>query len=571
MTRRGREEARELKGMGSLSRLPHSQRRLRRRRRGAMRDDSPIVSSLFRASRALALTGGLLLSGATGVHSASAGTYVMRNCDVPGHPNSLLGPWYVDDLPPSITTVDACATGGGVGFRIVASQLSPGDSAVLVLRRPHEGPQLGIQLVKASLWYAARLAGSGQELNVFSLDFRSNPPVLPWLINGPPGSENLSFEQEFNPTETHLYKVGFECGPISSPRPPGACVPNHAMPFQVRGMEVVLSEETPPIVLRPGGTLLERGPQSGARTVTYAVSDPQSGLALIEVLLGGTVVARHDLTSRCSYSDWTVCPASRDDTLTIDTRTVANGSHRLTIRARDAAGNEAVADGDTAIEVFNAPTPAPSAESNNVQTYALSARFKDSSRSTLTVPYGKRISVSGRLTQGSQPAAAGTVVEVLEKLDRRGAREVSVARVEAKADGSLSTVLLTTKPSRRLRLAYRPARGSQVLSRSLRLRVRAAARLRASLRGRVLRFGGRVLSGPLPRSGKRVQMEGRSPGSAWTAFKIVRTDRKGRFSGTYRLRVRRPGVTLKVRAAVPIEAGYGYQTSRSQAVTLRVR
>ena len=59
-------------------------------------------------------------------------------------------------------------------------------------------------------------------------------------------------------------------------------------------------------------------------------------------------------------------------------------------------------------------------------------------------------------------------------------------------------------------------------------------------------------------------MEGRSPGSAWTQFKSLRTDSKGRFSGTYRLRVRRPGVVLKIRAVVPSENGYGYVSSRSR-------
>ncbi len=51
----------------------------------------------------------------------------------------------------------------------------------------------------------------------------------------------------------------------------------------------------------------------------------------------------------------------------------------------------------------------------------------------------------------------------------------------------------------------------------------------------------------------------------------MRTNRKGGFSGTYRLRVRRPGVALKIRAIVPSENGYGYLGSRSRAVILRVR
>ena len=140
-----------------------------------------------------------------------------------------------------------------------------------------------------------------------------------------------------------------------------------------------------------------------------------------------------------------------------------------------------------------------------------------------------------------------------------------------KSDGSFSIGLATSRPSRVVRLAYRPAGGGVFASRALKLRVKAASRVRASLRGQVVRFSGRVLSGPMPKGGKRVQMEGRSPGSAWTVFKNVRTDKQGRFSGTYRLRVRRPGVVLKVRALVPSEAGYGYLGSRSRAVSLRVR
>jgi hypothetical protein len=199
------------------------------------------------------------------------------------------------------------------------------------------------------------------------------------------------------------------------------------------------------------------------------------------------------------------------------------------------------------------------------------AKFKGSSRSKLIVPYGQRVSVRGRLTQGLQPVGAGIPIEVMERPDRRGAVEKSTRTVMTKADGSFSMGLATSRPSRVVRLAYRPAGGGQVVSQALKLRVRAAARLRASLRGRVVHFSGKVLSGPIPKPGKRLLMEGRSPGSAWTPFKNLRTDKKGRFSGTYRLRVRRPGVVLQVRAVVPSEPGYGYLGSRSRIVKLRVR
>jgi hypothetical protein len=234
------------------------------------------------------------------------------------------------------------------------------------------------------------------------------------------------------------------------------------------------------------------------------------------------------------------------------------------VRAEDAAGNERVLDGG-AVEVVNEPPPGPTTA------FALVAKLGGTSRTTITAPYGRRVVVRGRLTQGSQPVGAGAALEVLERLDRKGAGERVASHVETKADGSFTVVVTTNRPSRVMRLSYRAADGRQVVSRALKVRVRAAARLHATLGGRVIRFGGRLLSGPVPKRGKRVLMEGRSPGSAWTQFKRLRTDRHGRFAGTYRLRVRRPGVVLKVRAVVPSENGYGYVASRSRAVALRVR
>ncbi len=41
-----------------------------------------------------------LLTGVVCAQTAEAGTYVMRNCDVPGQANSLIGPWV--GLTPSV-------------------------------------------------------------------------------------------------------------------------------------------------------------------------------------------------------------------------------------------------------------------------------------------------------------------------------------------------------------------------------------------------------------------------------------------------------------------------------------
>jgi hypothetical protein len=509
----------------------------------------------------------LLLAGLIGADPAHAGTYVMRNCDVPGRGNSLIGPWRTtSEMAPNAVMVDACGNGGGLGFTFTgARQMAPGSWVTLALAKPTQGPQSAIKFVKAALWYAARLSGSGQPINLSTLVFHSDGSFLPGASNGPPGAETLMLEQPFNPSQTNLYKVGIICGPPAGPPAADECFPAEGVPLQIRGMEVTLSEDIQPSVSQPGGTLLDDGRQSGLRTVTYSASDLQSGLLRVDALLDDTVVGSRDLAPRCFYYDFTVCPVSDAGTLQIDTRSVPNGSHRLTLRATDAAGNERLVNHASPVEIANEAELAPT----SISPKSLIARFKGSSRRTITVAYGQVVSLEGRLAEGSQPSS-GARIEIFERSARRGAREVAAGEVTTGADGSFSYALKRHRPSRTVRLTHRTAGSSEVRSQVLKLRVRAASSLHAWLRGRVIRFSGRVQSRPIPRGGKLVQMEGRAPGSAWASFANLRTDRRGRFTGSFRLRVRRPGVRLKIRAFIPAENEYPYLSFRTPAVTLRV-
>lgn len=506
-----------------------------------------------------------LTLGTLGAETARAGEYVMRNCNVPGYGNGVIDPWVKAVSYQTVELIDGCATGGGVSFSMNTGS-TPHELATVTLTEPADS-RGQISLVKAVLWYAARLQGSGRALRVMA--YPRAGPTYQFLVlaRSPLQSEHLTAELPLNPDITSI-GFGIYCGPLEGdPATTEPCVSSSAVPLLIRGIEVTLREDVPPMVLPPVGTLLEDGLQSGVRTLSYSAADAQSGLTKVEVMLGDTVVASSDLRPRCPYSDFTVCPASQDETLHIDTHTVVNGSHPLTLRAQDAAGNERVVEVADAIQVSNASV----AGTPFALAYQLTAEFKGAQRSTLTVPYGRPVSLQGHMTQGSQPSAVGTPIDVLERLDRPGARERVVRTILTKADGSFKMSLATSRPSRVVRVAYRPLGGGEVYSDALRLRVRAALRLRASLRGRAIHFSGEVVSGPVPRRGKRVQMEGRSPGSAWTPFRILRTDRNGRFSGTYQLRVRRPGVLLQVRAVVPKEDGYGYLSSGSRPVALRVR
>ncbi len=498
-----------------------------------------------------------LLVGAVAAQDAHAGTYVMRNCSVPGYDVAPLGPWQPYEAPDMIVS-DACASGGGVGFGFSGEQaVWPTTSAVVALKRPTAGPRSAIKLSRVELWYASRLAGSGAPLH------------LGYWLTYPEDMATYSSESLPNPIDVTLNSDSV--GTFSAVRCPGGasgneyCYPSHPMPFQALGMRTTLTEDVRPWGAILGGSLLESGPQSGTGTLTIAAADSESGLAKIEAMLGDTIVASRDLARDCSYADLTVCPTADDATMVADTRTVPDGAHRLTLRVRDAAGNERLIEAPSVVRVMNGG-PLISA-ANQLR---LTGSFVGSSRSTLTVPFGRKVTVKGRLS-GTSGGIGNASIDVFERLTRAGARDRTLGRVSTRADGSFSYAIAAGRPSRTLRLVFDPGGAAARVSRVLRLQVRAASTLRATLHGTTVRFSGRVLSDPIPKAGKRVLLQGKTSGYGWTQFASIRTNRSGGFSGRYRLAVRRPGVKLQIRVVVPTERSYPYVSYTGGPVSLRVR
>jgi hypothetical protein len=182
----------------------------------------------------------------------------------------------------------------------------------------------------------------------------------------------------------------------------------------------------------------------------------------------------------------------------ISTRATSATGHAVSrSRARDAAGNERVVEAETPVSIANEPDQGLGSAS----AFALSARFGGASSRTLTVSFGRRVSVRGRLTRSAGQLAAGSPIKVLERLDRAGARERSTRTVMTKADGSFSLGLATRQPPRTIRLAYHPSGGARIVSRILKLRVRSASRVHASLRGRSFGSAAPSLAVPIPARG----------------------------------------------------------------------
>ena len=438
-----------------------------------------------------------------------------------------------------------------------------------------------ISYERLRLWISARLDGLGEALSVAlgswnAAGFAQNSSVY----IGTPGTDALEIPLDA-PLSSGLQgslELQLMCDrPEDRPSPwssrsSGDCFPGDAVPLEVRGLEMTLREDLPPSGVTRGGTLVSVNTVGGVASLDYSASDQESGLLRIEALIDGAVVAAKDLKNTCMFADFTACPTVDQGSIQVDTRQFINGRHVASLRVTDAAGNRFDEPGQQ-IEVQNAAvvSPSPSAGSGielvPADAAKLTARIAGSSRSAVIVPYGRRVVIRGRLTRADRSPLVGARVAILERLARTGSREVQIGEAQTRSDGTFSYALARMQPSRTVRASF----GATLSSRLLRMRVRAASTLDVSLRGTRMRYSGVVLSRPIPRSGKRVILEGKAPGFEWAPFAAMRTDRRGRFAGSYRLPVRRPGVRLRIRVRVPTERGYPYLgfTSRPDALSVR--
>ena len=146
--------------------------------------------------------------------------------------------------------------------------------------------------------------------------------------------------------------------------------------------------------------------------------------------------------------------------------------------------------------------------------------------------------------------------------------------VRSGRDGSFEIVLPRSISSCRLLISYRAHLGdpAPAASRTLALRVRAGIALAISPRsasvGSVIAFTGHLRGRPVPAEGKQLVLEARSPGGAWIQFKVVRTDRHGRYRAGYRFRF--PGPALyQFRVVSEPESDYPFAAGSSRVLSVR--
>jgi hypothetical protein len=125
--------------------------------------------------------------------------------------------------------------------------------------------------------------------------------------------------------------------------------------------------------------------------------------------------------------------------------------------------------------------------------------------------------------------------------------------------------------SRALRFAYRSNLGEvpPVATRTLTLSVHAGVLLRISPRttsaGGSIFFSGRLRGGPIPRGGKQLVLEARSPGSGWLEFRVIRTNARGAYRASYRFQFPGPAA-YQFRVVSEPESDYPFARGASNVV-----
>lgn len=520
------------------------------------RSDTAVLLGLRRL-----LIGSVLMLACFGSERAHAGTYIMRSCNVPGERPAPSGPWAWVHAPNTYAN-DECASGGGFGLNAGPMQRVTAAGVKL------EQPSKAITISRVRLWMVARLSGSGSWLFVAAAS-DANGQTSAQDIFGPPGGDTLTapFVSPVLPKDTGAYLVFLSCSGSTW----DGCTPASPNPLEIRGAEVTLQEEVSPTGSLVGGSLLDGGPQSGIRTLGYTLSDQESGVAVVAAAIGNHEVAVHDFASECQHSDFAACPQHRTGSLTVDTRKIPDGIYPLTMRVTDAAGNRETVQASTAILIRNGRVSRPSGP--DPTTHArLTAAFVGRRGATVTVPYNRRLVIRGRLTTPVGRPIGNATVEITES-PTAGRGRIVRGHAVTRGNGTYRYVIERRSASRTVRIRYiATLRGANlVASARLRVNVAAASTLRVALTGIRVSYGGQVISHPIPPNGKLVYVEGRAIDGGWTRFAQLRTDSRGRFSGRYRLRVRRPGVRLQFRVRIPKERGYPFVGSVSRAITRTVR
>ncbi|NLT05163.1 MAG: hypothetical protein GXY03_02515 [Solirubrobacterales bacterium] len=194
-------------------------------------------------------------------------------------------------------------------------------------------------------------------------------------------------------------------------------------------------------------------------------------------------------------------------------------------------------------------------------------------RPRVTVGYRRAATLQGRLTNPDGQPLADVAVEVSARPQLPGSDFAAAGLVRTDGEGRFSYRVAGTH-CRTLRFRYPGTSRIRPVSTDVTVAVRASSSFKLTprriLNGETVTFTGRVRGGPIPPTGKLVELRKWS-GRRWEPFRVVRSQPDGRWRHTEPVRSVRGLVTFRLRARLPAEAGYPYAAANTPVRKLRVR
>jgi hypothetical protein len=456
-------------------------------------------------------------------------------------------------------------------------------------------------ITRATLWSAGDVHGTAEEKATYQfwLAGPEENDILEECIykEGCPGEGVVG--QPFAPSNrlvstnglgAHIY-INTSCGV----NPGDVCARTtgdangYAAAVYLYAADIILEQTAGPSASNVSGELATAPAVQGTSDVAFDASDPGSGVYEAVFSVDGQVVQTTVLDGnggRCQNVGGTSdglpaflytqpCAPSVSVDVPFNTTQITNGTHHLIVSVIDAAGNSAPVL-DREITVANqqpgAPgTPGPLNGRNASAQATLSASWVGSKKVRIASSYGHANTIAGRLTAPGGAPISGAQLQCTETPAYQGASAAAMACPRTGPDGQFTIRIPGTGSSRAIEFAYREHVGDAlpVATRTLGLTVKAGVRLRVDPHtsgvGQTIHFSGALLGGPIPRGGKPLVLEARSPGGPWIEFDVLRTSMRGRYHDSYTFKFPGP-VSYRFRAVSESEADYPFAAGASNVV-----
>ncbi|HWG08576.1 MAG TPA: hypothetical protein VN672_06170 [Solirubrobacteraceae bacterium] len=362
----------------------------------------------------------------------------------------------------------------------------------------------------------------------------------------------------------------------------------YAAALYVFAADITLEQAEGPHASGVSGELTSAPTLRGSSDVAFDATDPGAGVWQALFSVDGRVVQRtsvNDNGGRCREVGQTSdgqpaflyvqpCAQSVSVDVPFDSTQASNGAHRLVVSVIDAAGNAAPVL-DRTVTIDNPPPPGAPNGTNASAQARLSVGWRGTAKATSLGGFDRARSLAGRLTTAGGAPIGGAAVELRVTPFYAGAQPLT-STLHTDAGGRFALTLPAGTSSRTLRFAYRAHFGDRqpAATGTLRLLTRAGIALRvspstASVR-RTIHFRGLLRGGPIPRGGKQLVLEARSPGSGWIEFKVIRTDARGRYRAAYRFKFAGPA-DYRFRVRSEAESDYPFAAGSSNVVRVHER